>query len=151
LPNGDAASIGRAPLAGLLGWLLPGLGHIYLGQRARGVVCLVTVTITFWTGVAIGGVQGVIDPQERRLWFVAQLCAGSNAGVGYLLHERLTPPRKSPREPVDRGPWASAEVGVHYTGVAGLLNLLLILDAIGRAERSPGRARERRTQTESSG
>lgn len=42
------------------------------------------------------------------------------------------------------GPVLSTEVGVHYTGVAGLLNLLVILDAIGRAEPSPSARRRER-------
>jgi hypothetical protein len=40
--------------------------------------------------------------------------------------------------------WASAEVGVHYTGVAGLLNLLVIFDAIARAEPGGSSKREER-------
>ena len=35
------------------------------------------------------------------------------------------------------GHWLTTDIGVHYTGVAGLLTLLVILDAIGRADR-PG-------------
>jgi hypothetical protein len=33
------------------------------------------------------------------------------------------------------GHWLPADVGVHYTGVAGLLNLLVILDAVARGDR----------------
>ena len=33
------------PIAGLLAWLAPGLGHLYLGERVRGVVCLITITL----------------------------------------------------------------------------------------------------------
>ena len=39
------------------------------------------------------------------------------------------------------------DVGVHYTGVAGLLNLLVILDAIGRAEPRVLARREERDST----
>jgi len=123
------------PIAGFLGWLVPGLGHIYLGHRVRGIVCLVTITVTFWTGVAIGGVQGTVDPKERTLWFMAQLCTGGNTLAAYGLHSIVEPhPVAGQRPPAVLAHWLSSDVGVHYTGVAGLLNLLAILDALGRAD-----------------
>ncbi len=131
------------PIAGLLAWLVPGLGHIYLGHRVRGLVCLVTITVTFWTGVAIGGVQATVDPNERTLWFRAQLCTGGNTLAAYGLHRAVEPrPAAGQRPAVVLAHWLSSEVGVHYTGVAGLLNLLIILDALGRADApSPKRIR----------
>ncbi len=123
-------SLVRAPLAGFLAWLVPGLGHLYLGQRGRAVIFLVTITVTFWTGVAIGGVRNTVDPHERKLWFVAQLGTGGNALSAWAFHKAVD------RGDPPSGPYLSSEVGVHYTGVAGLLNLLVILDAIGRAELS---------------
>jgi len=133
----DQAAMLRVSTAGILGWLVPGLGHIFIGDRARGLVCLVTVTATFWCGVAIGGVRGTVDPKQRTLWFMAQLCAGGNAGVAYLLRgDAFAEPATSGKERAAvTGSWVSADIGVHYTGVAGLLNILVILDALGRAER----------------
>lgn len=142
-----AKSVLDGPVAGLLAWLIPGLGHIYLGHRGRGLVCLVTITATFWTGVAIGGVHATVDPHERKLWFVAQLCTAGNTLGGYALH-RSTMPKAAGKNPTAfTAHWASVDVGIHYTGVAGLLNLLVIFDAVGRAEPSlvPGRSRPRRT------
>ena len=133
----------RASVAGLLAWLIPGLGHLYLGYRGRGIVLLATITVTFWTGVAIGGVRATVDPQERKLWFVAQIGTGGNTVVALALHRRvelhLPPTERS--GPVAH--WLSADVGVHYTGIAGLLNLLVILDAIVRADRPAGERRNR--------
>jgi len=131
----------RAPIAGLLTWLVPGLGHIYLGQRARGLVLLVTITVTFWTGVAIGGVRDTVDPHKRRLWFTAQVCTGGYTLTAYALHRRLD--RAGNPTPVTH--WSAADIGVHYTGVAGLLNLLVVFDAVGRADSSaPTRRRKGR-------
>lgn len=132
-------SLARMPVAGFLAWLVPGLGHIYLGDRGRGLVCLVTITATFWSGVAIGGVRSTIDPQRRKLWFVAQLGTAGNAIAGYALNLAVAPsanPGESNPAAVTAR-WAAVDVGTHYTGVAGLLNLLVIFDAIGRADRSP--------------
>ncbi len=131
----DPASIFRAATAGLLGWIVPGLGHIFIGDRIRGIICLATIVLTFWTGIAIGGVRGTVDPHERSLWFVAQLCTGANAGVVYMIRENLPAPGETDRASAPPS-WVSSEIGVHYTGVAGLLNILVILDAMARAERN---------------
>ncbi len=134
----DPASLARISAAGLLSWVLPGLGHLYIGDRTRGIVCMVTIVVTFWTGVAIGGVRATVDPQERTLWFFAQLCSGGNVGAAYLLRgdaPRASRTVSSAQVAAWAGPWVSADVGVHYTGVAGLLSILVILDSLGRAER----------------
>ncbi len=131
----------RVPLAGFLSWLVPGLGQIYLGDRLRGLVCLVTITVTFWAGIAIGGVSGTVNPESRTLWFVAQLCSGGNTlGALALLRSIESPPdpNADPNEAPYRGPYLSSEVGVHYTGVAGLLNVLVILDALACADPAGG-------------
>ena len=133
----DADSMFRAAMAGLLAWIIPGAGHIFIGDRLRGVICMAAIVLTFWSGVAIGGVRGTIDPHERPLWFLAQLCAGSNAALGYAIRQAtISADDFSERKPP--APWVSAEIGVHYTGVAGLLNILVILDAMARAERRQG-------------
>ena len=142
LAEQESTSIIRMPAAGLLAWLVPGLGHIYIGERTRGMVYLITVTLTFWTGVAIGSVQGTVAPKSRKLWFVAQVCTGGNALAAYALHRQVDPKSASSETLMSAGHWASAEVGVHYTGVAGLLNLLIIFDAIARADPSFARRRK---------
>jgi len=141
----------RLPVAVFLAWLIPGAGHLFLGHRARGLIFLVTITLTFWTGVAVGGVRGTVDPQERGLWFLAQVCNGGNALSGLLLHKMVQPPPVAPavEQAAHRlgrasasaratyaGHWLGLDVAVHYTGVAGLLNLLVIFDVILRAERA---------------
>ena len=137
----DESRFLRAPVAGLLTWIIPGLGHLYLGHRVRGLILLVTITATFWCGVAIGGVAGTVNPERHKLWFMAQMGAGGNTLAAYGLTRRVLAELPSSDKQPFLGHWLSGEVGVHYTGVAGLLNLLAILDAIGRADssRSPGR------------
>lgn len=135
----------RAPIAGLLSWVIPGLGHLYLGYRVRGLICMVTITATFWTGVAIGGVPGTVAPYSRKLWFFAQLGTGGNTLAAYALHAAVSPDTVRSTQAYVSGHWMSSEVGVHYTGVAGLLNLLVILDALAVGDfkfSSSGRRRE---------
>lgn len=141
----DPASIFRAGLAGLLGWIVPGLGHVFIGDRVRGIICMATIVLTFWTGIAIGGVRGTVDPRERTLWFMAQLCTGTNAGLAYVIRENIVSGDSLTQRASSPPPWVSSEIGVHYTGVAGLLNILVILDAMARAERiGPGQGLRRR-------
>lgn len=145
----DPPSLVRMPVAGFLAWLVPGLGHIYLGDRGRGIVCLVTVTATFWTGVAIGGVRSTVDPQGRTLWFVAQLCTAGNTLAGVAFHRAVAIGEAQNTATPATVHWGSADVGVHYTGVAGLLNLLVIFDALARADPSFAGRREKRVRPES--
>jgi hypothetical protein len=136
LSTSESSSIARIPIAGLLAWILPGLGHLYLGYRQRGIILLVTIMVTFWSGVAIGGVKGTVDPSNRKAWFFAELCTGSHALVAWGWHKAvgLTPKAPDQRPMPYTGHWLRADVGIHYAGVAGLLNLLIILDAITRAD-----------------
>jgi len=150
----------------LLAWILPGLGHWYLGHRARAIILMVVIALTFWTGVAIGGVKSTIDPQENRVWFLAQVCTGTHTLLAALWSGRLEPViyycphcgeelserprgdtpcarcgrRVAPAEVRNKTRlafWPQVDIAVVYTGIAGLLNLLVILDAIARAEIKP--------------
>ncbi len=99
--------------------------------RRRGLILLLTVGLTFWLGVAIGGARHTVNPVQRKLWFSAQVCAGCHTFAALAIGgDRAT----QPSEGAAVGHWRSIDIGVHYTGVAGLLNLLIILDAIGRAD-----------------
>jgi hypothetical protein len=126
------------PIACGLAWLAPGLGHIFLGYRARGLIFLVVITATFWTGAALGGVRNTVNPKERKLWFVAQLGTGGNALIAWRWGESMVRRAAETKQYLDPGHWRPADLGVHYTGVAGLLNVLVILDAVARADRAGG-------------
>ncbi len=136
-------------LAGVLAWLVPGLGHFVIGQRRRGIIFFVTITATFWTGVAVGGAGSTVYPEVRKLWFAAQIFAGTETLAAYGLHTQVVKNAPIYKGKPFLGHWASSEVGVHYTGVAGLLNLLIILDAIVRAD--PGAARQRELERQLQG
>jgi len=127
----------RIPLSGLLSWLVPGAGHAFLGDLNRGIIVFVTIATTFWGGIAIGGVRTTIDPQRQKLWFMAQICNGGHAiaaaAWGYGARQGLSEAELAHSE------WKSLEIGLVYTGVAGLLNLLVIMDALVRADASQRR------------
>lgn len=126
----------RVPLAGVLALLFPGLGHWFIGDRGRGMIFCAVIGVTFWCGVAIGGVRSTVDVEERKAWFAAQLCAGSQAVV-VLIGQRIAAAAigtEAGAEGLPRAYWPSEDLAVVYTGVAGLLNLLVILDVLVRAE-----------------
>ncbi len=106
-------------------WALPGLGHWLLGHRTRAIILFVTILATYWVGVLIGGVRYTVDPAGNTLWFIAQLGVGPQAIALWLATARqLVAPAV---------PWPDSDIAVIYAGIAGLLNMLVILDAIGRA------------------
>jgi hypothetical protein len=137
--SSDMSPATRVPLAGFLAWLVPGLGHLFLGERVRGLIYLITITVTFWGGIAIGGVRETIDPKGRTTWFLAQTCTGVQALASYSWAQSL---RSHPEAgPAGAAHFLSVDTAVVYTGVAGLLNLLAILDALIRADFVPVRSR----------
>lgn len=159
-------------LAAILAWLVPGLGHIYIGRRTRGIIIFVTIAVTFWTGVAFGGVM-TVDYQNQRWWFTAQMCAGIHGLVGWyrqdaeydklwallledkdfqdqresyegqadpLLLRQIYMDKIMKRKDVDVALVAPTEtIARAYAGVAGLLNVMCIFDALILAVMGLGR------------
>jgi hypothetical protein len=121
----------HAIVAGLLAWLVPGVGHFYLRQYWRGAVFLAVITVTFWSGVAIGGVVSTVSPRSHPAWFVAELCTAGNALGGLALRSSLPEVRSANPSPY-LATWPADDIGLVYCGVAGLLNVLVILDAMAR-------------------
>jgi hypothetical protein len=102
----------------LAGWLVPGGGYFVLGEKKRAAVVFAAIVITFLTGLYIGSI-GVVDPIGARLWYIAQM---SFSPVVAIIG-RMT---RSGGYPVYAKP---AEIGQIYTSVAGLLNLLCIINS----------------------
>ncbi|MBN1555779.1 MAG: hypothetical protein JXA11_13625 [Phycisphaerae bacterium] len=141
-------------VAAFLAWIVPGAGHVYIGRTRRGVILFLTVAATFWAGVAVGGVM-TVDSRYDRWWFYAQSLAGVHGLVGWYRQENLykqlsrelgetrivAAPDGRPTGVQMRIDAALQKRGVvlanpaegvarAYTGVAGLLNLLCVFDAV---------------------
>ena len=114
------------PDAALLGWLVPGFGHWLIGDTARGIVLAVTIVSLWVSGLLIGGL-GVIDSQENPWWYGAQAMTAPSIAVEYVCRRRDIQPSHG----------RVHEQGVLYTALAGLLNLLAVVDVLYR---SPERA-----------
>lgn len=134
-----ADSAPSAPLAAILAWLIPGLGHWFLGERQRGVIFFIVITVTFWAGIAVGGVRTTITPRENGAWIAAQLCAGPQAVAAlYWSNHR----NELDKNELKAG-YPGSNISVVYAGVAGLLNLLIIIDTLARAESRQAAAQAR--------
>jgi hypothetical protein len=146
------------PVVALAGWVLPGAGYLLIGHRARSLTVCATILILFVLGLLIGGVR-VIDPPASldkplnavldKPWYIGQILAGPvtlvtswigaesrAADAGSLAND--------PEELMEAGRyyWASHarsnEIGTLYTAIAGMLNLLTIIDSAYRAGRPGG-------------
>lgn len=110
---------GRALTAMALALALPGAGHFFLGRRARAAAFLLIVSAMLAIGIAAGGKVHTFVP-GRAMNNLATVGA-MGTGLLYFLA----------RELAGGGDVLSAtfEHGTAFTLTAGLMNLLLVLDA----------------------
>jgi hypothetical protein len=126
-----AAPSAAKPLAlvYLLGWLIPGGGHLWLGRTTKGFVFLVMLPLMFVTGLAL---DGRLFPFSLGDPLVA-LAAVANVGAGlpYFIAQALG-------VGAGRALSVTYEYGNAFLITAGLLNALVIIDAhdiaLGRKE-----------------
>jgi hypothetical protein len=106
-------------VVGLLAWLVPGAGHMVLGKKRHAAVIFVTIALTFGVGLYIGSI-GVINPIGAKPWYVAQIMnTPAVAALGQMTKTGDYPVYGRPNE-----------IGQIYTSIAGLLNLLCIVNAV---------------------
>lgn len=123
LPERDRSRGIDPSLAALASWLVPGLGQWLEGRRARGVACFVMLVGLFAVGTVLA--QGVNLDRERHFYYWAgQVLLGLPAIGAELV-------RGHPRMETDVD---YADAGVVLGCVAGMLNVLVMLDAYGWAE-----------------
>jgi hypothetical protein len=125
-----------SPLVALAGWLVPGAGYWLLGQRGRAMIVFLSIVLIFAMGVLIGGIRVVDAPTEitfaaivqNKPWFIAQVLSGPISIVSAVVADQVDTLRVSHSR--------SWEIGTLYTAIAGMLNLLALLDATYRAGHS---------------
>jgi len=111
----------NAAVAAALAWILPGLGHFYLGRRKTALVFAAIVTVTFLFGLSFEGRLYTIDRTQPLSILATFAVAG--AGVLNLAARFLSDnPSGTILAP-------TYEYGCAYLLTAGLMNLLLMLDA----------------------
>ena len=104
---------------GLASWVVPGGGYFLLKEKIRAIIIFTAIVLTFSTGLYVGSI-GVIDPVGAKAWYMAQILNSPmvaiigrlTAGGNFLVYGK------------------PSEIGHIYTGIAGLLNLLCIVNAV---------------------
>ena len=146
------------PVAGLLACVLPGLGHWFLGERWRAAAIAAGVLGLFLGGLLIGGID-VVDSREDTIWFAGQALVGPVAfGVDYVhqnhfkVHDgakvrtanpgetrdpqgNAAPARNGEPPPNSKSLGRMNEMGTLFCTIAGMLNLIVIIDALLHAKR----------------
>jgi hypothetical protein len=147
-------------VAGILTWLVPGLGHYYQGRVAKAILFFFCIVPTFWVGCVLGSgsdtgfARNVYYSwrfQDKRLFFIPQVCLGMAAipaglqairtGGGHppLFGRFMAPPQVEEGDPTGVPPTLAEilrkqhflfELGTYITVIAGLMNLLVIFDAV---------------------
>lgn len=136
------------PEGAVLAWLVPGLGHLYVGHRRRGLLIMLATAILIAGGLLVGG-PDVVDRKNDRLWFIAQAGCGPIVFVLDLVRERVSPAQSydftARARSEDRQRYADEdpemnrmlrrasighvnEIGTLYIALAGLMNLVVVLD-----------------------
>ncbi len=150
------------PGPAVAGYLVPGLGHLLVGERARGIIIMIALHGLFLAGLLIGGID-VIDYRHQKLWFAGQCLFSPIApALGYVhdardfeLRQQVAAFQQSHYQKTGRSleydqallhllrhqPRSLAyiqstgrvnEIGTLYCAMAGLLNLLAIIDVVVR-------------------
>jgi hypothetical protein len=112
----------------LCGWLIPGAGYWMIGQRVRAAIICIVVLLMFAAGTLIGGIAVVSAPTQfspgailDKPWFIGQVLAGPVSIAAAA--------KASGTNPADSSTSRSWELGTLYTAIAGMLNLLALMDA----------------------
>ena len=120
-----AAAASNTYLICVAAWLVPGAGHLWLGRTQKGLTFLVTLTAMFVFGLWI---EGRLFPFQFSEPLVA-LSAFADIGLGlpYFLAKAMS-------AGAGRVVAITYEYGNAFIIVAGLLNMLVVLDAFDVAQ-----------------
>ena len=116
----DETQSGTIVLLCLASWALPGAGHLWLGRRAKGLIFLVALPVMFAIGLAIRGRLFPFDFSDPLVGLGA--VADLGIGVPYFIASALGYGVGDVRA-------VTYEYGNAFLIVAGLLNLLVVIDA----------------------
>ena len=104
----------------LASWIVPGAGHLWLGRRQKGLTFLIALSLMFATGLAL---QGRLFPfQLSDILVCLEAFADLGIGLPYFIASALGFGAGDVRA-------VTYEYGNAFLIVAGLLNLLVVIDA----------------------
>ena len=116
----DRAQTTHPTLISIAAWLLPGAGHLWQGRIQKGIVFLVAIPLMFATGLWLNGRLFPFEISQPLVALAALASLGN--GVPYFAATLL-----GLGDGVVTA--ASYEYGNTFVIVAGLLNMLVMLDA----------------------
>ena len=104
----------------LAAWAIPGAGHLWLGRRSKGLIFLVAIPLMYVIGLALHGRIFPFDTSDP----LVLLGALANLGMGltYILASAFGFGMGDVRA-------VTYEYGITFLIVAGLLNVLVVIDA----------------------
>jgi hypothetical protein len=111
----------RAFISMLLAYLVPGAGHFYLGLRARAAAFFAIVCGLFVIGLSLNGALYTLSQSGGMLLRVLASLGSMGVGAPYFIANAMHV----------RGDITTVtyEYGTTFMLSAGLMNLLLVLDA----------------------
>jgi hypothetical protein len=109
-----------AMLAPLVGWLVPGAGHLIQRRWIRGVLLMASVVTMFFLGLAMEG--KIYRPNTGDLLDILGFVGDVGAGGLYILGRMLEWGGTAISQ-------ATADYGTKFIVVAGLLNVMSVVDA----------------------
>ena len=121
MTDADAPPRRSTAAAMVLAWLVPGLGHYYLGRRKTAIAFLAIIAVTFLLGLSFQGRLYTVE-DGQPLTILATF-AVYGAGLLNLAARALS---ENPGGVILSPTY---EYGCAYLLTAGLMNLLLVLDA----------------------
>jgi hypothetical protein len=116
----DETQSGALALLCAAAWAIPGAGHLWLGRRSKGIVLLVVLPLMFAIGLALQGRLFPFDLSDP----LGCLGAFADLGIGltYFIASGLGYGAGDVRV-------VTYEYGNAFLIVAGLLNMLVVIDA----------------------
>lgn len=112
--------VGNPYLAGVLAWLIPGLGHIYVRRWRRGLAFFLLILASIWIGCALQG--NLYRPQANQPLSVLATFGAMGMGLPYFILRSVFDYAGKIAAP-------GYEYGTAFLLTGGLMNLLLVLDA----------------------
>jgi hypothetical protein len=110
----------QSVVAMLLAYLIPGLGHFYLGKRERAIVYFAIIVTLFVLGLRLDAILYTLANANKQLINLLAAIASMGSGTLYLFG-RMFGPLGDIRS-------LTYEYGRMFTVTAGLMNFLLVLD-----------------------
>lgn len=132
------------PGAAILAWLWPGLGHIIGRKRKRGFLIMFGVLFLVIVGLLVGGLD-CVDRKEDSLWFIAQAGCGPIVFAADLANQQVIKKLPEDKRLLTVSPTHPNEIGTLFIAMAGLMNIVVMLDALaGFPQRRQHKQPERR-------